>query len=170
MRRSTHEQRVLTETLGGFLAPFGSVKVTRDSEGFSVVPGRFGRIEYGGPETDGSGDKLYVVLPKTNNRRQGVLRTLLAVPGVQRWQTGDDEARVRLRADDTAALAAVCQTIRARQRRRLSAEHLDRLREVGSRALANRRRGADPTRETPQRECRVTAVTEVTEPLLEGVL
>lgn len=42
---------------------------------------------------------------------------LLAVPGVHRWQMGDDEAAVWIAAADVGALRAVARLLRTRIRR-----------------------------------------------------
>ena len=77
-----------------------------DAEGFPIIPGRYGRIEWtGGPEL-----AVYSDRPRLFAR-------LWAIPGVRQHQTGDDEMRALLPPE---ALAQVAQVIKARRRRSLT--------------------------------------------------
>ena len=80
------------------------LRVIRDGEGWPVIPGRLGQIEY----HDGRELAVYTDRPRMIGR-------LWAVPGVRRWQVGDQEARGLF---PVVALPAVAGLIRARRRRR----------------------------------------------------
>lgn len=79
-------------------------RVCRDAEGWPVIPGRFGRIEW----HDEACLAVYTDRPRLVPR-------LWAIPGIQRWQVGDQEARGLFPPE---ALPAVAALIRARRRRR----------------------------------------------------
>jgi hypothetical protein len=102
-RRSlTAEQRCALARLRE-LAAARRLRVTRDAEGWPLIPGRLGRIEdNGGPEL-----AVYTARPRLFVR-------LWAIPGARRWQTGDGELRALFPAE---ALPAVARVIRARVRR-----------------------------------------------------
>lgn len=68
-----------------------------------MIPGRYGRIESQGQDT------LAVFTD-----RPRLFRRLLAVPGVRRYQTGDDEARMLFPPEALPPVAAI---IGARRRR-----------------------------------------------------
>jgi hypothetical protein len=82
-----------------------SIESTRDSEGFPVIPGKLGRIEWHDPE----GRELAVYMD-----RPRLFARLMAIPGVRRHQTGDQEFRALFPA---AALPQVAQVIKARRGR-----------------------------------------------------
>ena len=77
--RQTNEQRKATAYR---LAIAGGYRVELDAEGWPMVPGRLGRIEYH-DDTD--------VAVFTNRRRLHV--RILAIPAIKRHQTGDEELR-----------------------------------------------------------------------------
>ncbi len=79
------------------------LRLVRDVEGWPIIPGRAGRIEYHDP----SALAVFTDRPR-------LFRRLLAVPGVRRHQTGDDEARMLF---PPAALLPVAAIIGARRRR-----------------------------------------------------
>jgi hypothetical protein len=83
-------------------------RVTRDAEGWPVIPGKLGRLEW----HDGTDLAVYTDRPR-------VFARLWALPGVRRWQVGDQEARGLV---SQAALPAVASLILARRRRTLSPE------------------------------------------------
>jgi hypothetical protein len=99
------------------LAAPGRFRVIRDAEGWPLIPGRLGSIEwYDAAELAVSTDR-----PRLFTR-------LWALPGVRPWQTGDREMRALF---PPAALPAVAGVIRARRRRigrRLTPEQAARLR------------------------------------------
>jgi len=60
-------------------------RVMADAEGFPIIPGRYGQIEWtGGPSL-----AVYCERPR-------LFQKLWAIPGVTRHQTGDDEMRAVL--------------------------------------------------------------------------
>jgi hypothetical protein len=97
-KMSAHEQ---TRSL----AAVGKYRVDSDTEGFPVIPGRLGRIEWHDPE--GRELAVYTDRPRLFDR-------LLAIPGVRRHQTGDQEFRAVFPA---TALPQVAQVIEARRGR-----------------------------------------------------
>jgi hypothetical protein len=82
----------------------GRFKVERDREGWPIIPGRLGRIEWHDPE--GRELAVYTDRPRLFDR-------LLAIPGVRRHQTGDQELRALFPA---AVLQQVARLIKARRR------------------------------------------------------
>jgi hypothetical protein len=99
------------------LAAGGKYRVDRDTEGFPVIPGRLGRIEWHDPE----GRELAVYTD-----RPRLFARLLAIPGVRRHQTGDQELRALFSA---AVLPQVAHLIKARRRRsQASPKSLENLR------------------------------------------
>jgi len=93
-------------------------RVQPDVEGFPVIPGRYGRIEW----FDGKEFAVYTNRPR-------LFPKLWAIPGVRRYQTGDTEMRAVFPPE---ALEQVASVIKARRRRTLSPEEA-------------RRRGFKPT-------------------------
>jgi hypothetical protein len=91
----------------------GRPRVTHDVEGWPLIPGRYGRIEYDDPLT------LAVFTD-----RPRLFAKILAVPGVRRHQTGDREARMLF---PSTSYPAVAQLIGARRKRALSPEQARRL-------------------------------------------
>jgi hypothetical protein len=89
------------------LAAANRLRVGADSEGFPIIPGRYGQIEW----FDGKGWAVYSDHPK-------VFEKLWAIPGVRRWQTGDQEMRALFPPE---ALEQVAGVIRARRRRQPNA-------------------------------------------------
>jgi hypothetical protein len=94
------------------------LRIEPDPEGFPVIPGRYGQIEW----FDGNDLAVYTDRPRLFTR-------LWAIPGVRRHQTGDTEMRAVLAPE---ALLQVARVIKARRRRTLSPEEA-------------RRRGFKPT-------------------------
>ena len=88
-------------------------RVIRDAEGWPIIPGRYGRLEW----YDGTTFAVYTDRPRLFVR-------LWALPGVRRWQIGDQEMRALLPVE---ALEPVTGVIRARRRRSAStAAHLQK--------------------------------------------
>lgn len=111
--RRTNEQRVYTDFLNGQVAAARlRVRVVPDVEGFPIIPGRYGQVEYYGPEagTGAQRQRVFTATPK-------MIKRLLAIPGVRPQQMGDHEARLWFPAGDPDCLRAVCRVIRARIRR-----------------------------------------------------
>jgi hypothetical protein len=94
------------------------LRVVMDAEGFSVIPGRYGQVEW----FDGVDLAVYSDRPRLFTR-------LWAIPGVRRHQTGDTEMRAVFPPE---SLLLVARLIKARRRRTLSPEEA-------------RRRGFKPT-------------------------
>lgn len=87
-------------------------QVRRDDEGWPMVRGRYGRVEWHSSEA--------VAVYSQAMRK---LHPLLGVPGVRRWQVGDDEYRLILplaSGDYSEALRGVGALIRVRTRRKSS--------------------------------------------------
>ena len=117
------------------LAGGGKYRVDRDTEGFPVIPGRLGRIEWHDPE--GRELAVYTDRPRLFTR-------LLDVPGVRRHQTGDQELRALFPA---AVLQQVANVIKARRRRSQAApKNLRNLRPRATSRAENRRSGSGPDR------------------------
>jgi hypothetical protein len=130
MKSSRHrsEDRVATNTALAEVRRLAKplrLRITRDAEGFQVIPGRHGRIEW----FDGRDLAVYSDHPR-------LFEKLWAIPGVRRWQTGDQEMRALFPPE---ALEQVAGAIRARRRRpgrKLDAEALRKLREGRIRATS----------------------------------
>ncbi len=102
------------------LAAAFRLRVRPDAEGWPVIPGRLGQIEWycNGQDCHGCplpGEPALAVY--TNHPR--LCQKLWAIPGVRRWQTGDREMRAVFPPE---ALEQVAGVIRARRRRTLSPE------------------------------------------------
>ena len=87
-------------------------RITRDPEGWPMVPGKYGRLEWRGLEWDAGAPRLYVY-----TARPHFFAKLRAVPGVLPKQIGDREAVFSLRADDGEALRAVARLLQLRSKR-----------------------------------------------------
>ncbi len=111
-------QRAAFAEIKSLAAPL-RLRVTADDEGFPVIAGRLGQIEWtGGPD-----------LAVWTDRRR-LFERLWAIPGVRRHQTGDREMRALVPPE---TLEQVARLIRARVRRRGGASP-----EVMARARASR--------------------------------
>jgi hypothetical protein len=88
------------------------LRVTRDLEGWPVIPGRLGRIEWhcDGQDCHGCPEGGMLLAVWTDRPRLGA--KLWAVPGARRWQTGDREMRALVPPE---ALEQVAGVIRARR-------------------------------------------------------
>jgi hypothetical protein len=95
-------------------------RVTADPEGFPMIPGRLGRIEWYCDGIDCHGCPLpgELALAVWCDRAR-LFPKLWTIPGVRRWQTGDTEIRAVFPVE---ALDQVAGVIRARRRRTLSPE------------------------------------------------
>jgi hypothetical protein len=78
-------------------------RVRADAEGFPVIPGSYGRIEWADPE----GKELAVYC-----HRPRLFHKLWAIPGVRRYQTGDQEIRAKFPPEALAQVAAVIRASR----------------------------------------------------------
>jgi hypothetical protein len=81
----------------------GRYRVLVDAEGWPIIPGRYGRLEWENPDT----------LAVFTARRHFIAK-LAAVARVRRYQTGDTEARMLVALE---AIPAVASLIRPRRRR-----------------------------------------------------
>lgn len=115
----TRDQLDAAERFAVAVAGLGSVRVTADAEGWPIVPGRLGAIEWACDGLDCHGCRLpgFVLAVSTTRRR--LHRPLLGNPGVVRHQRGTDELRAVF-APDPATLQLVARVIRPRRRRVLS--------------------------------------------------
>ena len=95
------------------LAAASHLRVRPDDEGWPVIPGRLGQIEY----HDGRDLAVFTDRPRLHAK-------LWAIPGVRRHQTGDQEMRALFPPETLEQVAGV---IRARRRRTLSPESARRL-------------------------------------------
>jgi hypothetical protein len=77
--------------------------VRPDAEGFPVIPGRYGRIEWAG----GEGEQLAV-----HCTRPKLFKKLRAIPGVRPHQTGDREMRATFPTEAFEQVAAVVKASR----------------------------------------------------------
>ena len=85
------------------LAAASRLRVRPDDEGWPIIPGRLGQIEY----HDGRNLAVFTDRPRLHAK-------LWAIPGVRRHQTGDREMRALFPHE---ALEQVAGVIRARRRR-----------------------------------------------------
>jgi hypothetical protein len=110
--RQTNEQRAATEQLRALAGPY---RVTQDVEGWPVLEGRLGRIEWycDGVNCHSCRMPGVFALAVFTDRRL-VRGRLLAIPGVLRHQTGDTELRAVF---PPKALLTVAAAIKARRRR-----------------------------------------------------
>ena len=100
------------------------LRVQVDAEGFPVVPGRYGQIEW---HCDGV-NCWSCALPgqlalAVYSDRPRLFEKLWAIPGVKRHQTGDSEMRAAFPPEGLEYVAGV---IKARRRRSLSSEEAHR--------------------------------------------
>jgi hypothetical protein len=152
-RRHGSEQERALRQFRTFAAPW-RFRVQRDAEGFPLIPGRYGRIEW---HCDGV-DCWSCPLPgqlalAVYTDRPRLFTRLWAIPGVKPHQTGDTEMRAVFPPEALGPVAAV---IRARRRRtQTSSGSLQNLRpRVTSqpqepRANAGRGQHAGPTEVRP---------------------
>ena len=129
VRRQLSPQQRAVEQLRPLAKPYRR-RVQVDAEGFPLIPGRYGQIEW---LCDGV-DCWSCPLPgqlalAVYSDRPRLFEKLWAIPGVKRHQTGDTEMRAVFPPE---ALEQVTQVIKARRRRSLSPEEA-------------RRRGFKPT-------------------------
>ena len=106
-RRQAPEQRRAAEQLRALAKP-NRFRVRADAEGFPIIPGRYGQIEW----FDGQDLAVYTNRPRLFAR-------LWAIPGVKRHQTGDTEMRAVFPPE---ALAQVATVIRAHKKPGITSE------------------------------------------------
>lgn len=95
-------QQLAAQQLRSLAKPY-RFRVRTDAEGFPIIPGRYGQIEW----FDGCELAVYTNRPR-------LFAKLWAIPGVRRHQTGDDEMRAVFPLE---ALEQVAGVIRARLKR-----------------------------------------------------
>ncbi|HEV8309203.1 MAG TPA: hypothetical protein VGW35_16205 [Methylomirabilota bacterium] len=98
----TNEQATAFQHLRRLARPC-RFRVIADAEGFPIMPGRLGQLEY----HDGRDLAAFTDRPRLHG-------TLWAIPGVRRHQTGDREVRAVFPPE---ALEQVAGVIRAKRRR-----------------------------------------------------
>ena len=106
-RRQAPEQRRAAEQLRALAKPY-RFRVRADAEGFPIIPGRYGQIEW----FDGQDLAVYANRPRLFAR-------LWAIPGVKRHQTGDTEMRAVFPPE---ALEQVATVIRANKKPGITSE------------------------------------------------
>lgn len=104
-RKPLTEQQRATEQLRALAKPY-RFRLRADAEGFPIIPGRYGQIEW----FDGRDLAVYSDRPR-------VFVKLWSIPGVRRHQTGDTEMRALFPLE---ALEQVASVIKARHRRTLA--------------------------------------------------
>jgi hypothetical protein len=134
----THEQLAAMARFREAVASLGAVRVVPDAEGWPMIPGRGGAIEWGCDGVDCHACRApgaFVLAAFTGRRRRH--GPLLAIPGVLHHQRGDDELRAMF-VPTPETLAAVAAIIRPRRRRTAGAipAVLERAREAGPGRLA----------------------------------
>jgi len=120
IRRRLWAQQRAVEELRTLAKPY-RFRVQGDVEGFPMIPGRYGQIEW----FDGRALAVYTNRPR-------LFEKLWAIAGVKRHQTGDTEMRAVFPPE---AMEQVAGVIKARRRRTLSPAEA-------------RRRGFKPTHTT----------------------
>jgi hypothetical protein len=85
-------------------------RVTVDPEGWPVVPGKYGRLEWRGEVPDGSGLGLPRFYAYSDRKR--LLFKLRKVSGVRPCQSGDEEGAVSMLATDHRAILACARLLR----------------------------------------------------------
>ena len=129
VRRQQSTQQRAVEQLRALAKPY-RLRVQVDGEGFPLIPGRYGQIEWQCDGVDCHSCPLprQVALAVCTDRPR-LFEKLWAIPGVKRHQTGDSEMRAVFPPEVLDQVAGV---IKARRRRTLAPEEA-------------RRRGFKPT-------------------------
>jgi hypothetical protein len=135
------------------LAATARLRVRPDTEGWPVIPGRFGQIEWYCNGQDPGEPALAVYMD-----RPRLFPKFWALPGVRRWQTGDREIRAVFQPE---ALTLAAGVIRARRR---AARVMTPARLAGLAAAREKLRGPVPERLPGSR------TAPKPEPLLSGYL
>src|SRR3990172_5057094 len=119
LRARTDEQTAAFRQLHALAAPH-RFRVVPDSEGFPIIPGRYGEIEWycDGVECHSCPLPGVFALAVWTDRPR-LFPKLWGISGVRRYQTGDHEMRAVFLPE---ALLAVAQVIRARRKLTLSSE------------------------------------------------
>src|SRR5262245_30418945 len=77
------------------LAPPSRYRVRQDVEGYGIIPGKLGRVEFHCDENDCHGCPEKGPFLGVYTDRPRLFAKLWAIPGVRQWQTGDREMRAR---------------------------------------------------------------------------
>ena len=104
--------RAAVETFSRLIAavPGLRARITVDSEGWPLVQGRYGRLEWRGRPEPGQESRSPRIYAYTDRKR--ILFKLSAVPGVRPCQTGEDEGAVSMPATDRGAILACARLLR----------------------------------------------------------
>src|SRR5947207_13022740 len=124
IRRQLLPQHRAVERLRVLAKPY-RLRVQVDAEGFPIIPGRYGQIEWHCDGVNCSACALQgqVALAVYTDRPR-LFEKLWAIPGVKRYQTGDTEMRAVFPPE---AMDEVARVIKARRRRSLSPAEARRL-------------------------------------------
>src|SRR5215831_10559041 len=98
--KAVHHEHTASRHLRDLVRPL-RLRVTTDAEGYPVIPGRYGVIEW----FDGRNLAVYSDRPR-------LFAKIWAIPGVHRHQTGDDEMRATFPPEALERVAAVIQAKR----------------------------------------------------------
>jgi len=92
-RRQLSESQRAVQQLRALAAPY-QFRVRADAEGFPVIPGRYGRIEWHCDGVNCHGCPLpgHAALAIYTDRAR-LFSKIWSLPGVRRYQTGDSEMR-----------------------------------------------------------------------------
>jgi hypothetical protein len=101
------------------------LRVARDPEGWPMIPGRRGRIEWHCDGHDCHGCPVPGPVLAVSTDRARLVAKLGTIPGLLPWQTGNREHRALFPVE---ALEQVAGLIRACRRKQLTPEHLGKLR------------------------------------------
>src|SRR5215471_17088775 len=104
--------RGAVETFSRLMAdvPGLRARITVDSDGWPLVRGRYGRLEWRGEPEPGQEPRSPRIYAYTDRKR--ILFKLSAVPGVRPCQIGDDEGTVSVLATDHGAVLACARLLR----------------------------------------------------------
>jgi len=139
----TNEQRSAREK---FIAQTRGYVVGTDAEGWPMIPGKYGRIEWYCDGKDCHSCPLpgQFALAVYTDRRL-IRGRLLGIPGLKAHQTGDTDLRAVFLP---GALQAVAKVIRARRKRRASVAQLENLGRFAFRPALE----ASPTPQAPREQ------------------
>jgi len=137
--------RATVETFSRLMAavPGLRARITVDSEGWPLVQGRYGRLEWRGEQGTSQESSSPHIYAYTDRKR--ILFKLSAVPGVRPCQTGDHEGSVSMLAADHEAVLACARLFRCHTNGRgahsvgRSAKEMAWLRADRSRTVRDRR-------------------------------
>jgi hypothetical protein len=116
--RLTDELQAERETFRAIIRPAlgPRARVTLAPEGWPMVPGRYGHLEWRGVEA-GAGPARRDRRVYAFTGRARMIAKLYALRGVHRWQMGDAEAGVWIAADAVEGLRGAARLLQTRIRR-----------------------------------------------------